>query len=500
MDTLTELARFATETTFDDLPEAVVHEAERTLLDALGCALASSGVAKGQMNIALSKRLGGPAESTIIGVDGKVSVTSAALANGELINAMDYSSLFGRGGHATPNLVPAILAVGESVGASGKEIITAIAVAHEIALRLSWGLSPIMTVVADGDDAQTFRWTPTYGFSRFNLGAAAGVGQLLGLDAERMAHAIGLAGHHAQLPTNAKFAHSEPPTAMTKYGTAGWQSTGAIVSGLLAEMGYIGDLTLFESEIGFWRFSGSEKWEPEKVVAGLGEEWGYPANMDYKPYPCCRLVHPSVGLFLRLIEEQQLQPEDIQSVRVIGHPYGAHPNSRNMNIATNVDAQFSIPYIFSVIAHGVPVGPRWQDEDTMQDARILGFMNRVTYEVHPDYFVPGSRAATTSLGAIEVVTSKGTFADSTDYPYGSPLPGYYFEDDALATKFRGNAERLLTAENIDRAVETVFALDTLHDVNELMRLVTPVGVAAPTLEPASVSAQAQAQVPAPIQP
>jgi 2-methylcitrate dehydratase PrpD len=472
-DTLTTLARFAVETTHDDLPEEVVHEAERTLLDALGCGLASSSVAKGQMCIALSKRLGGPPESTIIGVRGKVSVTSAALANGELINAMDYSSLFGRGGHATPNLVPAILAVGESVGASGKEVIRAIAVAHEIALRLSWGLSPIMTVLPDGAGGQTFRWAPTYGFGRFNLGAAAGVGQLLGLDVERMSHAIGLAGHHTQLPTNAKFAHSEPPTAMTKYGTAGWQSTGAIISGLLAEAGYVGDLTLFESEIGFWRFSGSERWDPEQVVDGLGENWGYPSNIDYKPYPCCRLVHPSVGLFLDLVEEQDLSPADIHSVRVIGHPYGAHPNSMNRDIQTNVDAQFSIPYVFSVIAHRVPVGPRWQAVETMHDRDILAFMDRVTYDVHPDFFVPGSRAATTSLGAIEVATTKGVFEASSDYAYGSPLPGYRFEDDALVEKFRGNAEQLLSAESIEQTVKTVFTMRTLTDVNELTALLTP---------------------------
>lgn len=471
-NTLTELARFATETEFDDLPQDVIHEAKRTLLDALGCALASSTVAKGQMCIALSKRLGGPAESSIVGVAGKVSVTSAALANGELINAMDYSSLFGRGGHATPNLVPAILAVGESVGASGKDIILAIAVAHEIALRLSWGLSPIMTVAPDEGGGQTFRWTPSYGFARFNLGAAAAVGILLGLDAERMAHAIGLAGHHAQLPTNAKFAHSDPPAAMTKYGTAGWQSTGAIISGLLAEMGYVGDLTLFESEVGFWRFSGSETWQPEKVLAGIGGEWGYPANIDYKPYPCCRLVHSALGLFLRLIDEQHLTPDDISSVRVIGHPYGIHPNSMNMKITSNIDAQFSIPYIFSVAAHGVPVGPGWQAEETMRDARILEFMERVTYEVHPDYYVAGSRAATTSLGAIEVRTSKGTFEESTDYPYGTPLAGYRFEDDALAEKFRGNAARLLTPGRIAVIIETVLALDTLDDINGLTRLVT----------------------------
>lgn len=467
------LARFAATTGYGELPDVVIHEAKRTLLDALGCALASSRVAKGQMCVALSKRLGGPEEASIIGVPGKVSVTSAALANGELINAMDYSSLFGRGGHATPNLVPAVLAVAESCGATGRDVIRSIAMAHEIAVRVSSGLSPIMTVVPDGNGKQSFRFTPTYGFNKFNFGAVAGVGQILGLDEERMGHALGLAGHHAQLPTNAKFAHSDPPTAMTKYGTAGWQSTGAIIAALLAEMGYVGDLNVFAGDLGFWRFSGSEDWNPERVVAGLGTVWEYPQNMDYKPYPCCRLVHPAVGLFIEIRDQNGLKADEITGIRVIGHPYGAHPNSLNKDIRTNVDAQFSIPYIFSIIAHGIPVGPQWQDVETMQDPAILAFMDRVSYEVHPDFFVPGSRAATTSLGAIEIQTTRGTFEDSTDYPLGTPREGYYLKDEGLIEKFRGNAERMLDPEAINRVVQLVFGLDEVRDINELTRELTP---------------------------
>jgi len=473
---LAELARFAADTTFDSLPAEVVHETKRTLLDAFGCALASSGVRKGRMCIAVSQRLGGPPESSIIGVAGKVAATNAAMANAELINAMDYSSLFGRGGHVTPNVVPAVLALAESTGSSGQELVRAVATAHEVALRLTWGMSPIMTVAPDGRGRQEYRWTPTYGFARFNLGAAAGAGQILGLDTEHMAHAIALAGHHSQLPSNAKFAQSEPPAAMTKYGTAGWQSTGAIVSALLAELGYVGDLTLFEGELGFWRMSGSEKWEPDRVLADLGTVWGYPANMDYKPYPCCRLVHTAVGEFLRLRDEEGLDADDIVSIRVIGHPYGAHPNGTNRDILTNIDAQFSIPYIFSVIAHGIPVGPRWQDESTMHDPRILQFMDRVRYDVHPDFYVPGSHAATTNLGAIDVITRQGRFERSADHPLGSPMPGtpYYFDDAALTEKFRGNAERLLDAEAIDEVIERVWRLEELADIGDLMRRLTPV--------------------------
>jgi 2-methylcitrate dehydratase PrpD len=108
----------------------------------------------------------------------------------------------------------------------------------------------------------------------------------------------------------------------------------------------------------------------------------------------------------------------------------------------------------------------------MRDPQILAFMDRVSYEVHPDFFVPGSRAATTSLGAIEIQTSRGTFSDAADYPLGTPREGYYLSDDGLVEKFRGNAERLLTPSAIDRAVRLILELDQVGDVNELTRELT----------------------------
>jgi len=471
MSTMVEsLAEFGQRTTFETLPDRVVHEARRTVLDALGCGLASSGVAKGRMCIEVARRLGGPSESSIIGVVGKVSPTSAVLANGELINAMDFSSLFGRGGHATPNLVPAILAVGESVRAGGADIVRAVAVAHEVALRLSWGMSPIMTVHPADDGSQSFSWTTAYGFSRFNIGAAIGVGLLLGLDDAQLRHAIGLAGHHAQIPANAKFAHGEPPMPMTKYGTAGWQSTGAVISGLLAQLGYTGDLTLFEGDTGFWRMSGSDVWRPERVLDGIGSTWGYPDHMDYKPYPCCRLMQSALGAFLAVRDDEDLAPEEITAIEVAGHPYGAHPSATNRRIDTTIDAQFSIPYVFSVAAHRIPVGPQWQSEDTMRSERILDFMDRVSYDVHPDFYVAGSRAAQTALGSVRVETVRGFFERSMDYPLGSPIQGYRLDDEALVDKFRTNAAVVLDDARIGELTDLIDQLDAVPDINEVTDL------------------------------
>src|SRR5512147_2690489 len=88
-----DLLRFIVGTTYDSLPDQAIHEAKRSLLDAMGCALAGIATDKGRIAASVSGRLGGTAESTIIGLGGKVSCSNAAMANGELINALDYDAI-----------------------------------------------------------------------------------------------------------------------------------------------------------------------------------------------------------------------------------------------------------------------------------------------------------------------------------------------------------------------------------------------------------------------
>ena len=463
--TLTDLSEFSAQVSFDQLPESVIHETGRTLLDSLGCALAALSVDKGKMAVSLSRRLGGAQESTIPGTGVRVSTTNAAMAVGELINALDYDALYQPGGHISPNVIPAPLAVAESQGASGAELVTATALAHEVAIRVTKGMSPLLQMKRDENGEPYYRWTPAYGGSRYNLGAAAGAAHLLGLGAEHMAHAISLAGHHAQVPTHAKFSHSVP-TAYTKYGTAGWQSTGAIVSAFLAAEGYIGDETLFEGDHGLWRFTGSETWNPERVTEGMGDRW-LMLEQQYKPYPCCRLVHTSLDLFYDIINEHDLQPEDIDAVRTYGHPYGEQPHLQNRIIKTPIDAQFSVAYIFSVAAHRIHVGVEWQDLATMRDPSILSFMDKIEYQVHPRYLEGPLDDPRMSFGSIEVDAKGTTYQAEHNWARGTNEPGQEFDDEALVEKFLHNAARVLPEAKAERAVELLLSKDQQYNVREL---------------------------------
>jgi 2-methylcitrate dehydratase PrpD len=472
-DVLKGLSQFAAEAKFDDLPDAIVHEAKRVLLDSIGCALASISSEKGRLCIALSQRLGGPPEASIIGVAGKVSASNAVMANGELINAMDYDALVIPGGHVSPYVVPPVMAIAEQRNVTGKDLVLATVLSHEVAMRITRGMSPMIQVIAEGPDAQRYEWTTPYGGSRFNVGAAAGVGRLMGLETQRMVHALGLSGHYTQVPTHGKLSYSVP-TSMVKYGTPGWQGTGAIIACYLAEMGYLGDETLFDGVSGLWRFTGSDTWMPEKVLAGIHDEWLF-AEQQYKPYPCCRVLHASLDLFYRMIDRHALKPQDIDSIRAFGPQYCEKPHLQNRTIRSAIDAQFSAAYNFAVAAHGIPIGPEWQDEATMRDETVLAFMDKVTCSVHPEYTRRPLKDRLMSLGRIEVSASGQTYIDETTFAYGTPRPGFEIDDAALIAKFTHNAQRVLTPTQADAAVDALMNLETLREVSGLMNAIVPAG-------------------------
>jgi 2-methylcitrate dehydratase PrpD len=188
-----EFANFAISTRFEDLPPTIVQESKRLLLDSIGCALGGIQTAPGEMAIKLAKRLGGPPESSIIGVKGKVACSGAALANGQLINALDYDAVTA-GGHAPPYIVAGVLAMAESVNASGKDLILANALGFEISARV---LNAMHHVSPSG--RQGLKRQDRQGYANCNFGVAAGAGRLLKPDTEKMINALGL-GHMYRYP------------------------------------------------------------------------------------------------------------------------------------------------------------------------------------------------------------------------------------------------------------------------------------------------------------
>jgi 2-methylcitrate dehydratase PrpD len=458
---LQELARFALETGWAALPPPIVRETKLLLMDSVGCVLGALATEKGKINVALAERYGGPPEASVIGTDKKVSLSTAALVNGELMFTMDFTAMVA-GGNEPAYVIPAILAAAESSGASGKELILATAVGLEISSRLA---RAVLRQVIDPKEARPMpplklRRT---GNAYSNFGAAAGVARLLKLDEEKTAHALGIAGHLCKVMTHGRYGSAGRRWTL-KYGAPGWQSTGAITAALYAQMGYTGDLTqLDDAENGFWYFAGYQAWQPAKITADLAKAWLYNYRMHYKPYPCCSLFHGALDCFCEIIDKNNLKAEEIEKVHIFGRVGMDHPLYGNPEIKTIADAEFNPRYFFSAAAHRVRPGIAWLDRATMQNPDILKFMAKVTFEENRK---PGAPSR------CEVVARGKTFTAEKEFSRGTVGTPAAMADDGLIGKFRHNATRALPAEKIERAVRAFMELETIDNCAGLVREIT----------------------------
>jgi 2-methylcitrate dehydratase PrpD len=468
MKTLVEtLVDFALKLKYEQLPKDVIHESKRIFLDSIGCALAGLSIDKGKIAVKIAKDMGGPSEAKVIGTGDKVSTLGAAFANGELIYALDYDVVTAPPGHVTPFVVPASLALGEKRGSSGKALICALAVAHEVSTRFGFA----MGYYRDIRPGEKISFPPITGCSSTIFGGTLAAGMLHGLDSKKLSYALGLAGHIAPTQAVTKCVTTLPATS-EKGLMAGWISQAELLSVLLAEGGYTGDIEVLEGDYGFWRYMGSTKWDPAVLTEGLGEEWRMLKVTIYKPYPHCRISHTVLDCLYHLIEENQLQAEEIDEVTAYCDPHGAVlPMWSNKVIKSALDAQMSVPYAVSAAAHQVKVGPEWQDFETLNNERVLTFMDKVKVEPHPEYEKALKEDSGSRIGRVEIVARGKKFSEERRYRKGSPATEETkMRDKELVDKFRHNAVRVLTSEKIERLPEMILHLEDIDDISSLAKM------------------------------
>ncbi|RJG03257.1 MmgE/PrpD family protein [Noviherbaspirillum sedimenti] len=462
------LADFTTQSTYDRLPKSVVNECKRILLDSIGCALAALDTPKGRAGIEYG-RISGSANcmATIIGTGDRVSVLGAAFANGELINSLDMDAILPPG-HVTPYVLPGALAVAEAVGASGRELISAIAVSHEMSFRFG----KAMDYVRDVKDGKTA--TPkVFGYSSTIFGATAAIVMLKDLPIEVRGHALGIAGSIAPVNSHRAWGRHAPSTTI-KYLLAGALAQSALTAAYMAELGHRGDVQILDDrEFGFPRFIGTNRWEPERITKGLGNEWLFPAEQSYKPYPHCRLMHALFDCLIQIVEDNDIQPNEIDSIKAWVEGIAEEPAWLLREIEHVIDAQFSMSHGLAVAAHRIPPGKAWQDPELVFSRTVRDLMAKITTEVHPDYVQLLTNNGASRPGRIELRARGKTFVAESRYPKGSPSPepGSMMTTDEIIQKFRSNANGVISPENIEGIIHSVMNLESIANVGTMMRMV-----------------------------
>ena len=471
-----ELLDFVMETDFEDLPETVVHESKRIILDSIGCALAGLSIDKGKVSVALARRLGGPPEASIIGIGDRVSCASAAFANGELIFAMDYCNIIYPAVHVSPYVLGALLAVAEYKGSSGKDVILATALAHEVPTRLKYAMEKWRKYSTEGSDKGALVRPAVAGYGASVFGGTVGTGRLLKLDRDRMAHAIGIAGYNVPVPTFGKWSATRS-AGMMKFASSGWMCSAEVTAAFLAEMGYTGDQTVLEGDYGFWRFYGSATWDSNEVINKIGEEWRMTKLLWYKPYPACGIMHSALDCFSLIIEENNLLPEDIHRVKVFIDPAAQTARFQDTEIDNEIDAQYNVPYTFATMAYRIPLED-WQNPNTIKNSNIKEFMQKITVYPHPEFGEIIQKMPGVHIAKVEVEAKGKTYAEEGLHVRGHFYRGHTYPEEArqsdewLINKFQRNAAKVLPSFKIDKAPQAILELEKMKNVYELMKLVT----------------------------
>ena len=180
------LAQFVTQTQFADLPEDAVVMARRSLLDWIGSAIRGGTVEPARIALDVAKRSMAGDEATVLTTGERLSALGAAFANGAASHVIELDDLHqGSTFHPAAPIIPAALSVAERENQSGQDLLRAITLGYDVAIRIAEAVNP----------SHYRYWHPTGTCGVFGAATAAGV--LLGLDAEQLAQALGNAGTQA---------------------------------------------------------------------------------------------------------------------------------------------------------------------------------------------------------------------------------------------------------------------------------------------------------------
>ena len=463
-----QLAEHALAIRFEQLPPEVVQECKRILLDSVGCALAGIDFQKGRAGRDFAKVMGGGVDAaSIMGEPVRVSIPAAAFANAELINTLDMDVVTVPG-HVAPAVLSSVMAVAEVLGASGHAVIEAVALGHDIGNRFGRATDNLR----DTKDGKPN--TPSvFGYTSPIFGATAAIARLKGYPVEMVANAIGIAGCISPVNSMMSWIEHAPATTI-KYTLKGALAVQAVTAAYMAEFGHRGDIQVLDDrEYGYPRFIGTTKWEPQHIVHKLGSEWRFPAETSYKPYPHCRVPHGLIDCLLKILDEHDIKPDEIDGIKIFVEGIAAERAVwLNATIEDVHDAQFSLHHGIAVAAHRVPPGKAWLDSSLIHGRSVMDLMKKVQSDRHPDFVKLLNQQGSSRPARIEVTARGNTYVEEKRFPKGSPSPDAdtYMTDEELTAKFRNNADGVLSRSSIDRIADLVLSLEDVTDFGMVMRL------------------------------
>src|SRR5467141_1364893 len=458
---LTEyVGKFVWQTKYEDIPGEVIELGKKSILDSLGLALAGSKAQSGALCRQYLETIGVcDGKSTIIGSGRKTSPRFAAFVNGVSIHADDFDDtqlavakdrVYGLLVHPTVPVLPALLALAERGGVSGKQLTLAYHLGVEVECKIAEAISP--RHYQDG-----FHSTGPCG----PFGSATACAKLLRFEHSEILNTLGLvASQSGGLRENFG--------TMTKPFQAGHAAESGLVSAELVALGWDAARQILEADRGFFHaFGGS--YDPAAIMDRLGKPWTFASpGVSLKPYPSGSLTHPAMTELMRLIEANNLHPDQVEKLDC-----GANHNMTTTLLhhrpKTGLEAKFSMEFCLAILLLERKAGLGEFSEPVVQSTDVQEMIGKINFYVDPEAESAGFDKMESILKVHlrngSVITGRADFAK------GSPANPMSF--DEAATKFRGCAEYAgCSKSKAEKIISFVRTLDSVPDMDVLAPLLS----------------------------
>ena len=436
-DATRKLARFIIGSRFGDLPGPVRHEAKRTLLNWVGCAIGGSGHETVSRAVSALLPFCGPGQASLFGRCERVDILRASLLNGISSHVFDFDDTHAHTAiHPAAPVAPAILALAEHWPISGRDFINALVVGIETECRIGKAVTPSHYQAG-------WHITGTAGV----FGSAAAAGKLLGLDEQQMCWALALA---AAQPVGLQ----EMFGSMTKSFHPGQAAQNGLTAALLASKGFTASEQPLEAKRGWFHVMSAST-----DYAALADPSFEILNNSYKPFACGLVVHPVIDGCLQLRNAHQLTPDAIDRIDV-------DVNSRVMMLTaikeptSGLEGKFSVYHAAAVALVEGAAGERQFSDEAVRTPATAELRRRVFPSVDSAIGKVQARVTITLKNAKRLVVFVEHAVGSVKKP---------MSDAAIEEKVFGLADGILPPGQIRHVVDLCGRADQLGDAGEIAR-------------------------------
>ncbi|WP_027803853.1 MmgE/PrpD family protein [Paraburkholderia dilworthii] len=415
ISTVGALARYACGLKARDLSQEVKLHAAKCVLDTLAAAAAGLSAPSVVAAREASSALFGKGEIPVW-FDGRRTTTAGAIfANSSAAAVLDMDDGHSEArGHAASAVVPAVLSLAGEIGASTDEVLSAIAIGYEVAVRIK---------AARGDHGQA-GWNGQSGvWAGFSVAVA--IGWLLKASEDQIAHGIALTGVYS--PNLVATSYTKEFGADVKEGIP-WSAVVGYSSMILAKLGHAG----FTDTLDCPPF-----YDASTILRGLGEERMKILGNYFKPYATCRHFHAALKGLEDVMADHAIKAAEIETIRVHIYDYALRLSNKTQPQSL-IDIQYSIPYCMAIVAILGADSLMPIDESLLGRTELIALAERVQIVPDPEF---SSRYPEVVLNRIDVVTAGGTFSTPPMRPPCDPDAPMTMEQ--LERKFTNSTARVL---------------------------------------------------------